>query len=125
MRKILRKLLPITFTLAVATAVTFSTPVFVERAYACSVCRLPRSISVKTSLLNDISPFFSINKGPACPFYGWAGSFAFLLTEREESGMILVSPKERQPAWKMRSRRSPWQTDMTNSREPYRQKGSL
>ena len=34
MRKILRKLLPITFTLAVATAVTFSTPVFVERAYA-------------------------------------------------------------------------------------------
>ena len=41
----------------------------------CSVCRLLRSISVKTSLLNDISPFFSINKGPACPFYGWAGSF--------------------------------------------------
>lgn len=34
MRKILRKLLPITVTLAVATAVTFSTPVFVERAYA-------------------------------------------------------------------------------------------
>ena len=31
----------------------------------CSVCRLLRSISVKTSYLNDISPFFSINKGPA------------------------------------------------------------
>ena len=31
----------------------------------CSVCRLLRSISAKTSCLNDISPFFSINKGPA------------------------------------------------------------
>ena len=39
--------------------------------------------------------------------------------------MILVSPKERQPAWEMRSRRSPWQMDMMNSREPDRQKGSL
>ena len=37
--------------------------------------------------------------------------------------MILVSPKERRPAWEMRSRRSPWQTDMADSREPYRQKG--
>jgi hypothetical protein len=69
---------------------------------------------------------FSINKAPHPAVYrGKAGRFAFLLTEREESGMILVSPKKRRPAWEMRSRRSPWQTDMTNSREPYRQKGSL
>ena len=44
--------------------------------------------------INDISPFFSINEAPRPAVYrGKAGRFAFLLTEREESGMILLSPK--------------------------------